>query len=91
MSDIDRQRIAAVKTLRLLGFVWHEGQWAKSGETELQPGSDAMHAVLVNRADDLAGCSEGSREEKELASIADAVMAYEQKRWPLGKELGGKG
>jgi hypothetical protein len=49
------------------------------------------HALLVRRADDLEGCSEGSRERAELASIVYAIEAYEGKRWPLGKEPGGKG
>ena len=53
--------------------------------------SDAMHALLIKRADELVGCTEGSPEEVELAAIADAVDAYEEKRWPLGKVPGGKG
>jgi hypothetical protein len=46
-----------------------------------------MHALL----DDLEGCSEGSTEHTELASIVDAIGAYEEKRWPFGKIPGGKG
>jgi len=46
---------------------------------------DAMHALLVERADELMGCAENSPEGAELASIAEALEAYEALRWPLGK------
>jgi len=50
-----------------------------------------MHALLVKRADELVGCTEGSPEEAELAAMADALGAYEEKRWPFGKVPDGKG
>jgi hypothetical protein len=53
--------------------------------------ADAMHALLVLRADALMGCTEGSPEEEELSTITDAIEAYEGKRWPEGKIPGGKG
>jgi hypothetical protein len=52
---------------------------------------DGMHAALVRRSDALASCLEGSEEEAELKAIANVLEAYEAKRWPLGKESGGKG
>ena len=57
----------------------------------LTDAADAMHAALVKRADNLMGCLEGSPEEAELASIVDAIEAYEALRWPTGKIPGGKG
>ena len=53
--------------------------------------SDAMHALLIKRADALMGCTEGSAEEAELRTLADVIDAYEAKRWPSGKAAGGKG
>ena len=37
------------------------------------------------------GCIEGSPEEAELATLTDAIEAYEAVRWPDGKIEGGKG
>jgi hypothetical protein len=53
--------------------------------------ADALHSLLVRRADSLMGCTEGSDEEIELLIITDALDAYEAKRWPEGKVAGGKG
>jgi hypothetical protein len=39
----------------------------------------------------MVGCAEGSDEEAEHKAIADVLEAYEARRWPLGKEPGGKG
>ena len=49
-----------------------------------------MHALLVKGPDELEGCIEGSPDEAEFASIADALEAYEELRWPLGKVPGGR-
>jgi hypothetical protein len=50
-----------------------------------------MHAALVRRADELEGYPDGSNEETELKAPADVLEAYEVKRWPDGKQPGGKG
>jgi hypothetical protein len=51
--------------------------------------SDAMHALLVKRADVLTGCR--SAEDEELRTLTEVIETYEAKRWPTGKDAGGKG
>ena len=77
---IARQTTSAARKVTSPGPIAH---FAKAG--------DAMHALLVSRADELEGCTEGSPEEAELAAITDAIEAYEELRWPDGKVPGGKG
>jgi hypothetical protein len=88
--NIDRQRIAAVRTLEALGYSYREAAWQPPAATKdsLITEADAMHAVLLRRADALMSCSEGTEEAAELEKIADVLVAYEEKRWPLGKESG---
>ena len=50
-----------------------------------------MHALFVQRADRLDGCTEGSPEEQEHSQFVSALDAYERKRWPEGKIPSGKG
>lgn len=98
MSVIDRQRIAAVATLEALGYVFSVAEgWTAPANAATAAAlwstaeADAMHTVLMARADALDGCAEGSQEQTELKSIVNAIEAYEAKRWPNGKETGGKG
>jgi hypothetical protein len=91
MGDIDRQHVAAVKTLQELGLIWSQGAWQKMSQGEFVAEADDMHAMLVRRADELEGCPEGSAEEAELEAIADVLGAYEAKRWPQGRIPSGKG
>jgi len=91
--NIDRQRIAAVRVLETLGYVYKDGEWLPPAVSPLLLTSeaDAMHRALVLRADALAGCIEGSDEESEFKAIFDVIETYEAKRWPAGKIPGGKG
>jgi len=93
MSTIDKQRIAAVGKLEQLGYAFAGGDWMHPSDS-VPPApaiTDALHALLVQRADALEACLEGSAEEAEFAAIADAIDAYEAIRWPTGKIAGGKG
>ena len=95
MSIIDRQRIAAVNAMEAMGHTFDGSSWsaplAATDSSALTAEADALHSLLVLRADKLLGCIDGSEEESELKLIAKAVMAYEAKRWPDGKVSGGKG
>ena len=91
MSTIDKQRIAAVRTLEAMGYVFRDEWIAAAGvTTPATAEADAMHVLLVLRADAIEGCTENSEEARELAMIAEALEAYECKRWPDGKVPGGK-
>ena len=92
MSIIDKQRIAAVRTLEAMGYVFRDEWIAPAGLTmPATAEADAMHVLLVLRADQLEGCAENSEQARELAMIAEALEAYECKRWPDSKVPGGKG
>jgi hypothetical protein len=93
MSEIDRERIEGVRTLRRLGYVFREGQWVdpEQPKADFAAEADAMHRLLVARTDQPQGCVQGSVEEAELAGLGGAIDAYEAKRWPEGRATGGKG
>ena len=95
MSAIDRQRFGAVRALKALGYSFDGLVWAAPGGGVSLPNlldeADAMHGLLILRADKLEGCTEGSDEATELKMIADTIETYEAKRWPDGVERGAKG
>jgi hypothetical protein len=94
MSIIDKERVAAVATLKALGYTFSlPDGWSPpvAGTLVSTTEADAMHSVLMRRADALQGCAEGSPEETELRIVTHAIEAYETRRWPSGKEPGGKG
>jgi len=94
VSNIDKQRIAAVRKLEQLGYTFAGDDWMRPANeaAAMAPTiTDELHAMLVKRADDLEGCPAGSDEERELSATARAIAAYEAVRWPTGKVVGGKG
>jgi len=95
VSNIDKQRLAAVQKLEQLGYIF-AGEWMHSANDAsmavLAPAvTDSMHALLLQRAGELENCPKGSVEEAELEGIVDVIEAYEAVRWPKRKEPGGKG
>jgi hypothetical protein len=98
VTNIDKQRVDAVRKLEQLGYRYDGGEWvppasapAALTQHSILAEADALLSALVLRADALEGCIEGSEEEAELAVITDAIEAYEAVRWPAGKVPGGKG
>jgi hypothetical protein len=66
-----------------LGYVFRDEWIAPAGmTTPMAAEADAMHVLLVLRADPTEDCAENSEEARELAMIAEIVEAYEAKRWP---------
>ena len=54
--------------LEAMGYVFRDGQWMAPPIGWLSPAAaeaDAMHVLLVLRADQLDGCTEGSPEETQ--------------------------
>jgi hypothetical protein len=76
-----------------MAYVFRDGEWIAPARptSPVTAEADAMDVLLVLRADQLEGCPENSEEARELAMIAEALEAYECKRWPDGKVRGGKG
>ena len=83
--------------MEALGYAFTGIEWkgpggaAAAAHPSLVDEADAMHALLVLRADKLEGCAAGSEEEAEFAMISEILEDYEAKRWPDGKVPGGKG
>jgi hypothetical protein len=91
MNTIDRQIMSAARALEDDETPATFLSSAAAAPSPMLHAADSMHALLVSQAHALMGCTEGSPEEAELRSIADAIEAYEAIRWPEGKIPGGKG
>jgi hypothetical protein len=70
--DLDRQRIAAIGLLEAMGYRYQSGKWEPSASAPLPLTweVDALHGMVIRRADALAGCTEGSDEETEFKAIS---------------------
>jgi hypothetical protein len=75
-----------------MGYLFRDDDWiAGPVASPSTAAADRLHALLVMRADQLDGHTDGLREADELGAIAEALEAYEAIRWPDGKVPGGKG
>lgn len=84
---MDRQGWEAVRTLERLGWKFDGSSWnapSATMEPDLSATADAMHAYLMERADQLAGASGDSLDDSELAQIGELIEVYESERWPTG-------
>jgi hypothetical protein len=91
MNKIDRQIMSAAKELEDHDTPTRFVSPTAAAHLSMLNAADSMHALLVDRADSLMGCTEGSPEEEELSSITDALEAHEATRWPDGKVPNSKG
>jgi hypothetical protein len=93
LSSIDRQRIAAVRKLEEMGFTFVSGKWVEPAKDTSAPphNGEALYELLVKRADELAGCADGSDDARELGATSAAVEAFEEMWWVSGRVDGGKG
>jgi hypothetical protein len=76
--NVEKQRVAAVRMLEVLGYSYQYGKWVPASppvavgpRSLMRAETDAMHGVLVQRADALKGCAEGSDEEAEFKRVVD--------------------
>ena len=96
MSKLPEEKVKEAFAKLLSEYDYRNGEWlpvsaAMPSPVPLTFEADAMHGALRRRANALMGCTDGSEVEAELIAIVGLIEAYEAKRWPLGKEPGGKG
>src|SRR5262245_526293 len=97
MSMVDKERIAAVTKLQAIGYCFDGADWQPPAPAGPAPKlvawaeADALYAQLVQLADKLDGCAEGSVQEAVRYALAEAIDGYQSVRWPGGRTADGKG
>ena len=91
MGEIDRKRVTAVKVLEGMGCRFDGQTWYAPHDPAPWPEADALHALLMDRVEALAGCIEDPLEEDEPGRDCRGPGGLEVRRWPRGKVEGGKG
>jgi hypothetical protein len=82
MTIIDKQRIAAVRTLEAKGCVFNDPAASKA-----MPYTRSSSCGLMNSS----AAPKARLRRQKLEAIADAIEGYEAIRWPDGKVPGRKG
>ena len=95
MSMIDKERIAAVRKLQAMGYAFDGSDWQPPEDIHESKliawtQADALHAKLVQLADTLLGCSEGSLQEVVHYALTKAINGYQSARWPQGRVADGQ-
>ena len=96
MSMVDKERIAAVRTLQTMGYTFDGANWLPPAPAGTAPKlvawteADALHAKLVQLADTLDGCAEGSLQEAVRYALTKAINGYQSVRWPQGRVTDGQ-
>ena len=95
MSMIDKERIAAVRKLQAMGYAFDGSDWQSPEDIQgpklvTWTEADALHAKLVQLADTLDGCAEGSLPEAVRYALTEAIDGYQSVRWPQGRVADGK-
>ena len=81
----------AARKLEAMGYTFADGPWIHPANDAVAPViTDALHAPLVGRADELMACPEDGWRLRTPA-ITDAIDAYEAVRSPGGRVDSGKG
>jgi hypothetical protein len=93
---IDKERIAAVRKLQAMRYTFDGADWQATEDIQgpelvAWTEADALHTKLVQLADTLIGCSEGSLQEVVCYALTKAINGYQSVRWPQGRVAGGKG
>jgi hypothetical protein len=97
MTMVDKARIAAVRKLQTLGYIFDGTDWqppapaGTAAKLVAWTEADALYAQLVQLADALDGCAEGSVQEAVRYALAEAIDGYQSIRWPGGRTADGKG
>ena len=93
MSNIDKQRVAAVRMLEAMGYMFAAIDWQPAADHSRVCCAIRRRAarLLVTGPTRLAAALKARWRNGALRAITDAIDGYELVRWPDGKVPDGKG